>query len=163
MILGERLLFAAPLSKLTISLLQVILLLLVGSLQSTGKADGFRNPFQSAAAIAQGNAFAAQADDASAVFYNPAGTTQLRGTHHLGGVELVNVDTRFRGRDGRTTENDLAGLFGFPPPLQLFVTATPHDLGVSWSGDLNVGFELQNLFGFAARYPKDGPLNNHQG
>jgi long-chain fatty acid transport protein len=37
-------------------------------------ADGFRNPFQGAAAIAQGNAFTAQADDPTAIFYNPAGT-----------------------------------------------------------------------------------------
>ena len=31
---------------------------------SAACADGFRNPFQSAVAVAQGNAFAAQADDA---------------------------------------------------------------------------------------------------
>ncbi|MDF0675557.1 MAG: hypothetical protein P0120_14640 [Nitrospira sp.] len=43
-----------------------------------GLADGFRNPFHDAAAIAQGNAFAAQADNASAVFYNPAAMTHLR-------------------------------------------------------------------------------------
>jgi long-chain fatty acid transport protein len=44
-------------------------------LPNVALADGFRNPFQSAAAIGQGTAFAAQADDASAVFYNPAGMT----------------------------------------------------------------------------------------
>ena len=137
----------------------VLIVLLVLLLQRTAYADGFRNPFQSAAAIGQGNAFAAQADDASAVFYNPAGMTQLQGIHHVGGVELVNVDTEFRGLNGETTENDLGGPFGFPPPLQLFVTATPKDFNIPWLGDLTVGFGLQNLFGFAARYPKDGPLN----
>jgi hypothetical protein len=32
-------------------------------------ADGFRNPFHDAAAIGQGNAFRAQADNPSALFY----------------------------------------------------------------------------------------------
>jgi hypothetical protein len=64
-------------------------------MHSPAKADGFRNPFQSAAAISQGNAFAAQAGDASAGFYNPAAMTQLRRIHHLGSVEFVNVDTHF--------------------------------------------------------------------
>ncbi|HWP57961.1 MAG TPA: outer membrane protein transport protein [Candidatus Acidoferrales bacterium] len=121
-------------------------------------ADGFRNPFQSASAIAQGNAFAAQADDASALFYNPAAMTELRGIHLLAGVELIHVDTRFRNTAGEKTENDLGGPFGVPPPGQLFVTATPRDLGVSFPGELTIGLGVQNLFGFAARYPKDGPL-----
>src|SRR2546422_9213659 len=104
------------------------------------------------------NAFAAQADDASAIFYNPAGMAQLRGVHQLAGVELVNVHTRFRSSTGETTENDLGGPFGFPPPAQLFLTATPRDLGLPWLGDLAVGIGLQNLFGFATRYPENGPL-----
>lgn len=144
---------------IAMSCLPILPLLLLGLMSSSANADGFRNPFQSAAAIAQGNAFAAQADDASAVFYNPAGMTQLPGIQHVGGVELVNVDTHFRGLNGRTTENDLGGPFGFPPPLQMFFTARPKDLNITWLGDLTVGFGLQNLFGFAARYPKDGPLN----
>ncbi len=44
---------------------------MIGARPFLALADGFRNPFQSVAAMAQGNAFAAQADDASAVFYNP--------------------------------------------------------------------------------------------
>jgi len=58
-------------------------------------ADGFRNPFHDAAAIGQGNAFAAQADNASAVFYNPAGMTQLSGVHVAGGAQFVSVNTKF--------------------------------------------------------------------
>lgn len=128
-------------------------------LPSAARAEGFRSPFQSAAAIAQGNAFAAQADDASAIFYNPAGMTQLRGVHQLAGVDFVNIRTRFSSPNGETTENDLGGPFGMPPPGQLFLTATPRDLGVPWLGDLTVGIGVQNLFGFASRYPRDGPFN----
>jgi long-chain fatty acid transport protein len=129
-------------------------------LPNVALADGFRNPFQNAAAIGQGNAFAAQADDASAVFYNPAGMTQLQGIQHVAGVELVNVDTRFRATDGQTTENDLGGPFGFPPPAQFFVTAALRELEIDWLSNLTVGFGLQNLFGFASRFPKNGPLNS---
>ena len=134
----------------------LIILMLLRSADSL--ADGFRNPFQNGAANAQGNAFAAQADDASAVFYNPAGMTQLKGVQFVGGVEFVNVDTHFRNATGQKTENDLGGPFGMPPPMQFFITATPKDVGISWLGDMTLGFGLQNLFGFASRYPSNGPL-----
>ena len=137
----------------------VILLLLVSfSFPFAAQADGFRNPFQNAAALAQGNTFAAQTDDASAVFYNPAGMTQLRGIQFLGGIEFLNVHTHFENPSGGTTHNDLGGPFGMPPPGQLFLTATPKDLGAPWLGDLALGLGLQNLFGFASKYPVSGPL-----
>jgi hypothetical protein len=44
------------------------LTMLVFSSPSEARGEAFRNPFQSAAAMGQGNAFTAQADDASAVF-----------------------------------------------------------------------------------------------
>ena len=121
----ENLMFTAPVPRFTLSLLQVSLLIFVGSMQSVALVDGFRNPFLKRGCRRAGNAFAAQSDDASAVFYNPAGMSQLRGIQHFGGVELVNVDTYFRGMNGRTTENDLGGPLGVPPPLQMFITARP--------------------------------------
>ena len=42
-------------------------------------ADGFRLPDQDAFATARGEAFAATADNASAIYYNPAGISQLEG------------------------------------------------------------------------------------
>lgn len=125
---------------------------------SSGHADGFRNPFQGGAAIAQGNAFAAQADDASAVFYNPAGLTQLHGVQTLGGVEWVSPNTRFQSSTGQKTANDVGNPFGLPPPAQFFIAATPRDLGVPWLGKLSVGFGVQSLFGFGNHYPGNSPL-----
>ena len=46
---------------------------------------GFRNPDQGARATGQGEAFVAQADDPSAVYYNPSGLVQLPGTQVMGG------------------------------------------------------------------------------
>ena len=129
-----------------------------GAAPGPAAADGFRNPFQGAAAIAQGNAFAAQADDPTAIFYNPAGLAWLPGVQVSAGLQLVNVDTQYTGPDGKRTENDLGGLFGFPPPGQLFVSANVGDLGLPALSRLTVGFGIQNLFGFGARYPDDAPL-----
>ena len=152
--------FDRRVKRLAITIARVVVLLpLSGLLQTSNSiAGGFRNPYQTAAANAQGNAFAAQADDASAIFYNPAGMTQLAGIQFLGGIEFVNINTHFRSSIGETTKNDLGGAFGFPPPAQFFMTARPHDLGAAWLGNLTAGIGLQNLFGFAARYPENGPL-----
>jgi long-chain fatty acid transport protein len=121
-------------------------------------ADGFRNPFQDAAAIAQGNAFAAQADNASAVFYNPAGMAQLHGIQTAGGAQFVSVNTKFTSPTGASTTNS-GSTIGLPPPGQFFLTANLKDLGVSALGDLSVGLGFQNLYGFAAKYPTNGPFN----
>jgi long-chain fatty acid transport protein len=122
------------------------------------RAEGIRNPFQGAAAIAQGNAFAAQADDPTAVFYNPAGMTQLHGVQHTAGVQFASVNTHFTSPTGVTTRNDQPFPIGLPPPGQLFITANLKDLGIHALGNMSVGLGLQNLFGFAAKYPLDGPF-----
>lgn len=138
-------------------LLSIVLLILLGW-SSVVRADGIRNPFQGAAAIAQGNAFAAQADDPTAVFYNPAGMTQLHGVQHTAGVQFVSVNTHFSSPTGVTTRNDQPFPIGLPPPGQLFITANLKDLGIHALGNLSVGLGLQNLFGFAAKYPRNGPF-----
>ena len=109
-------------------------------------ADGFRNPLQDAAAMGQGNAFAAQADNASAVFYNPAGITQLSGVQLAGGAQFVSVNTRFTSPTGASVRNDNPFPIGLPPPGQLFLTAKLKDLGISALGDLSAGLGVQNLY-----------------
>jgi len=84
--------------------------------------------------------------------------TQLHGVQFLGGMEFVNVHTHFETPSGSTTHNELGGPFGMPPPGQLFLTARSEDLGLQWVGDLSMGIGLQNLFGFASKYPANGPL-----
>lgn len=120
-------------------------------------ADGFRNPFHDAAAIGQGNAFAAQADNASAVFYNPAGMTQLPGLQHSGGMQFVSINTKFSSPTGATVTNS-SPTVGLPPPGQLFFTANLKDLGVSSLGNLSLGLGVLNLYGFAAKFPTNGPF-----
>jgi long-chain fatty acid transport protein len=137
----------------------VLLGLLVLSTERAS-ADGFRNPFQSAAAIGQGNAFLAQADDPSAIHYNPAGMVQLRGVQHSVGLELVSPRTTFTSPSGVSVHNDLNGPVGLPPPGQLFLTANVGDLGVSSLKNFTVGLGVESLYGFAAKYPSQGPLSS---
>ncbi len=68
-------------------------------------AIGFRVPGQDSFVVARGTAFAATADSPAALHYNPAGITQLSGTHVSSGVSFVNVRTRYRSPEGTTTKN----------------------------------------------------------
>lgn len=120
-------------------------------------ADGFPNAFHDAAAMGQGNAFAAQADNASAVFYNPAGMTQLHGIHTAAGMQFVSINTNFTGQTGSTIANS-SPVVGLPPPGQFFLTANLKDLGFSAFGNLSAGLGVLNLYGFAAKYPTTGPF-----
>ena len=49
-------------------------------------ANGFGLASQDAFASARGEAFVATANNASAIYYNPAGITQLQGNNVRGGV-----------------------------------------------------------------------------
>ena len=62
-------------------------------------ALGFRNPDQDARATGQGEAFVAQADDAAAIYYNPAGLTQQTGTELTSGGYLNFAGSHFSGAD----------------------------------------------------------------
>ena len=61
---------------------------------------GFRNPDQGARATGQGEAFVAQADDASAIYYNPAGLTQVKGTQFTSGMYLDFPNVEFHPTGG---------------------------------------------------------------
>ena len=122
-------------------------------------ADGFRNPFQSASAAAQGAAFLAQADDPSAIHYNPAGLTQLPGVQHSFGAAFVSPDTKFRSPNGTTIHNEVSGgVVGLPPPAHFFITWNLQDYDIGVFRRLSVGLGVESLFGFANEYPSDGPF-----
>lgn len=64
--------------------------MLATSVAATGTmAAGFRLPEAGAKAMGMGFAFTAQADDPSAIYYNPAGITQLEGNNAMAGVTAV--------------------------------------------------------------------------
>ena len=69
-------------------------LLTIGSCVSVS-ANGFSLGGQDAFATARGGAFVATADNPSAVYYNPAGLTQLEGLNFSTGLDYLYYDPRF--------------------------------------------------------------------
>lgn len=94
--------------KNTKTSVKVAVAIAVGALavQSSAWALGFRNPDQGAKATGQGEAFAAQADDASAIYYNPAGLTQVKGTQFTSGSYLSLPTIKFQIDAGGSVKAD---------------------------------------------------------
>ncbi len=113
---------------------------------------------QGSAASGMGNAFAAQADNPSALHYNPAGMTQLRGVQLMGGLSLVGGGTDFRSPAGVTTTGDHDGTVAWPGPGHGYLTANLQDLGVSSLGNVTVGIGITTPFGSVMRWPDNSPL-----
>jgi long-subunit fatty acid transport protein len=65
----------------------------------TSRASGFYLGDNGASAMVQGGAFTAQADDALAMQYNPAGLTQVHGFHALADVNVLRHDVSFLRQD----------------------------------------------------------------
>lgn len=64
------------------------------------KANGFALPDQDAFATARGEAVVATPDNASTIFYNPAGITQLEGHQFRAGTYLLDYHTTFNPPSG---------------------------------------------------------------
>ena len=127
--------------------LSVILVLTVG-LCSGLYPNGFNLNSNGTKALTMGGAFIGLADDYSAVFWNPAGLTQMKQTTlAFFGADIVpdasyqftypgvfSIDTKAE------TEHHLTGSVGFFKPLSEKVVVgiyayTPSGLGVTWKGD----------------------------
>ena len=115
---------------------------------------------QGAAASAMSNAFSAQADDPSALHYNPAGMTQLQGVQLMAGALASGGSTNFTSLTGATARGDRNGSVAWPPPGHTYITANLKSLGVTALGDLSVGVGLTVPFGSMTRWPNDGPFRS---
>lgn len=82
--------------------LAVLLAAVLVTLVTTGlaRAAGFALLQQGAAAMGQGNAFVAEANDPSAIFYNPAGLNQLKRPELYIGTTYNAPDREFHGPGG---------------------------------------------------------------
>ncbi|HKO31720.1 MAG TPA: outer membrane protein transport protein, partial [Nitrospiraceae bacterium] len=113
---------------------------------------------QGAAASAMSNAFAAQADDPSALHYNPAGMTQLQGLQLMAGAMISGGTTDFTSPTGMTATGDRNGSAAWPPPTHTYITANLKDLGLTPMEDFSAGVGLTVPFGSLTRWPNDGPF-----
>jgi long-chain fatty acid transport protein len=106
---------------------------------------GFRLPNQDPEAIARGNAFIATADNPSAIYYNPAGITQLEGHHAQVGLYSIAASSRYRSLDGRRSKTDFE-IQGVP---QVYYTFSPVD------NPLSFGLGLYAPYGLGLLWPED--------
>jgi long-chain fatty acid transport protein len=117
------------------------------ALISTAFGGGIEVPMQSSRAAGQADAFTAQADDASAIVYNPAGLTQLHGTNISAGVYILQPEFHFEGVNGSNEKQSL-------------ISVLPHmyaetDLGLSqW----RFGIGVNNVFGINEDWGDTGQL-----
>ncbi len=108
-----------------------------------GFGAGFAVTAQGAAASGKGGSFTAQADDPSAIYYNPAGISQLRTSEVLLGTTVILPDTEYSPlQTGPATEEEPQTFF-LP---QLYVTAP---IG----RDFTTGLGLYTPFGVATDWP----------
>jgi long-chain fatty acid transport protein len=122
-------------------------------------AQALRFQPQGAAATGQGNAFIAQADDASAIHYNPAGLSQVNGVQVVTGTNLVGGSIKFNSPTGVDTRGDFGGSIAFPPPSHSYISANLGYFGWDRLSNVTVGLGLTSPFGLNTRYPVDGPFN----
>lgn len=127
-------------------------------LPTMAAGQAFRFQSQSASAAGQGNVFVADASDPSAIHYNPAGMTQLRGIQASGGTSLVGSSITYKSPTGVDVSGDFGGIVAIPPPSHGYITANLKDVGFSAFGDLSAGIGITTPFGLQTRYPVDGPF-----
>jgi long-chain fatty acid transport protein len=110
-------------------------------------ALGLRIPNQDAEAIARGNAFAATADNPAAIYYNPAGITQLDGFNAQFGAHIISINSTYESPNGASESHSK---FEIQPVPELYVTYgltnlpitfglgmfAPYGLGIKWNDDV---------------------------
>ena len=126
---------------------------------SLGYGQALRFQPQGAVAAGQGNAFVAQADDASAIHYNPAGLSQAKGVQVVTGTALLGGSIKSNSSTGIDSRGDFGGSIAFPPPSHTYVSANLGSLGWDRLSNTTVGIGLTSPFGLNTRYPLDGPFN----
>ncbi len=109
-------------------------------------AGGLSFSEHGAKATGMANAFAGQADDPSAIFYNPAGITQLPGTQLMVGASIVYLDTVFR---SSTTGESTQLQDQFPIVPHFYIT---HRFP-KWDERLSIGIGVYTPFGIVVDWP----------
>lgn len=106
------------------------------------KAVGFRLPNQDPDGIARGNAFTATADNPSAIYYNPAGITQLDGHQISIGGYFISTNVDFESPSGATAST----VSDFQAVPQIYYTYSPE------SSPFSFGFGIYAPYGLGIEY-----------
>lgn len=107
-------------------------------------AGGFQLNLQGLKAVAMGGAFAGIASDASTVFFNPAGMSNLTGHNFTFGVNIVNPHVSIQTPEVANTDQTS----GNATPIHFYYTGQVGE-------KVNVGFLINNQFGSASSFADD--------
>jgi long-chain fatty acid transport protein len=111
---------------------------------------GSRLPDQDASATARGDAFTATADNASAIYYNPAGLTQLpAGFSYEGGLYGIWIQDHYDPLHGQDGAHSSDAHEPFQPVPNLFLAYHPKDEPFA------VGLGVFSPFGLKTEWPDD--------
>jgi long-chain fatty acid transport protein len=108
--------------------------------------SGFQINEHGAKAMAMAGAFVGLANDASAVYFNPAALTFLNGTKISVGASFIRPSSTFTGPAPATTESELKARFF--TPINFYITHKIND-------DLAVGLGVNNPFGLGTEWEED--------
>jgi long-chain fatty acid transport protein len=130
--------------------LRLLAIMISRALALKASANGFRLPDQDAFATARGEAFVATADNPSAIYYNPAGITQLEGNELRGGLYGIYLDSSFSPpssapNHGHTYDNQ----DNYAVVPRIFYTYTPTNIPLSF------GLGFYAPFGGKSSWPQD--------
>ncbi len=109
-------------------------------------ASGFQINEHGARGMAMAGAYTALALDGSALFYNPAGLSQLAGTQIMLGTTLISPSASFRGVTPDIDETSMeSAIF---TPINFYVT---HQLNNDWA----FGFGVNNQYGLGSTWDEN--------
>ncbi|MBN1551312.1 TonB-dependent receptor [bacterium] len=132
---------------------KALFLLCVGSISflQVSFGAGFSIFEQGAGPMAMAGAFTARADDPSAIFFNPAGITQLDGTQISVGITLIKPSSTLTDPYGREWDSDNQTFY----PPNLYITHQLNDrfsLGLGFGAPYGLGMKWDNNKNFIYRY-----------
>ncbi|MBE7500606.1 MAG: outer membrane protein transport protein [Verrucomicrobiales bacterium] len=117
----------------------------LGAAGATALANGSRVASHDAFASARGEAFAATADNPSAIYYNPAGIAQLEGHQLRAGVYGLYLRPTFDSPSGSSHASDR----NYQAVPHFYYTYGPKEF------PLNFGLGVYSPFGLSSRWPDD--------
>ena len=126
------------------NILVLIVAVLMG-LAGSVNAAGFRLAEQDAKATGMGNSFVAVADNASAVWYNPAAITDLEGTNVSLGTVMVMPSMEHKNEVGATTTDKIKSTTHIPP--HFYATRKLND-------KVSLGLGVNAPFGLSTEWEK---------
>ena len=122
------------------------LIIICGLFVNSTYGSGFQLNEHGARAMAMAGAFTGLANDPSAIYFNPAGITQLKGTQFLAGVTLIIPTSSYTAPAPLKTLTDMSSqVFN---PINFYVTQQIGD-------KLAVGLGINNQYGLGTKWDQN--------